>query len=132
MVNLKPMRTYSSAKEQRLRPFIKDNAYFTKRLQDVVGPNPLKTGFYFVVSIVDLIVNNELKVKSFSKEIYPIIAEKYNVNVSCIERDIRTLIEKSWGPRMQLILCPYGLPNKRPTCREFFDAFVKFIKEDFI
>ena len=115
-----------NTKEKQFSHHIKHNEFFKSRLLDV-GAKKDCTGFYFVVYILDLLINKAIRTKSYSKHIYPLVAKKFNKHVSCIERDIRTLIDKSWNNDMKSSLNKVRLFENKPTCRKFISAMYDYI-----
>lgn len=57
---------------------------------DACGTTYLEEGIYYCIS------EPEHKI-SITKELYPIIAEKYNTNAANVESNIRSTIEKVWS-----------------------------------
>ena len=117
------------SKDLKYGSMVKKNEFFKKRLKDV-GAKKSCTGFFISVYILELIINQKLEIKSFSKSLYPLVAEKFNKHISCIERDIRTLISSSWNNNMKNKLSKVANFNKKPTCRKFILSMVEYIMLD--
>ncbi len=107
-----------SPKEMRYGKNVASNVYFLKQL-DNLGIFRKYTGFYLLVEIMQMLINEERRIISFSKEVYPQIAMKYGKTDCTIERNIRNLIHKCWNYDMMTKLNTYYPPNMCPTCREF-------------
>ena len=52
-------------------------------------------GYLYIVEALMLMMNVDI-VENFSKDIYSLIADKYDTNISCVERNIRHAIEVSF------------------------------------
>ena len=107
-----------SPKEIRYGKNVASNIYFLKQL-DELGVYRKYTGFYLLVEIMQLLINEDKRIVSFSKQVYPIIAQKYGKTDCTIERNIRNLIHKCWNYDMMIKLNTYYPLDEMPTCREF-------------
>lgn len=107
-----------SPKEIKYGKNIEGNIYFVKQL-DNLGISRKYTGFYLMVELMNVLINEDRKISSFSKQIYPQIAEKYGKTTCTIERNIRNLISRCWNISMMEKLGTYVPESKRPTCRTF-------------
>lgn len=65
------------------------------RLFITINMNPSYTGFVLLKDIVSYLVINNKRVFNLSKEIYPILSEKYNLTPIMIEKSIRLAIEQT-------------------------------------
>ncbi len=88
------------AKEIKYSVILSENIFFVKMLREL-GISSKYLGFYFLIDILDMLINKKMVVKSFSKEVYPIIAQKYNMKECTIERNIRNLIDKTWNQKIR-------------------------------
>ncbi len=68
----------------------------TKLLHELGVPSHIK-GYTFIKEGINLIYNNPSLSSSITKELYPVIAKRYNTTPSCVERAIRHAIEISWN-----------------------------------
>ena len=75
-------------KYDRFGNLIQGNKYFIKKLNEL-GLKQNFTGYYYIIDILDIMINKGIGEKSFSKNVYPIIAMKYNKSECTIERNIR-------------------------------------------
>lgn len=82
-----------STKENKYGHAVADKIYFIKCLNEL-GLTKQYIGFYYMVLILDLLINGNVADKSFCKNVYPIVAKTYNKSACTVERDIRILIEK--------------------------------------
>ena len=102
------------------------NYYFDYRLRDIGVPRKY-VGYYYIIDILDLLINSGKDFKCFSREIYPYIAEKYQCGVSTIERDIRNCIDKYWETDDRCNLRFFWHKDEKPTCKEFIFALKHYI-----
>ena len=84
-----------TTKEIKFNKNIERNIFFIKQFENL-GISKRYTGFYLLIEIMQILINEERRIVSFSKEVYPMIAEKYGKTDCTIERNIRSLIEKCW------------------------------------
>lgn len=83
-------------------------------------------GFYFVVSIENILLNDSTEINSFYKDIYPVIAEIYDKNDCSIERDIRHYIHQLWlsGDKHKLYQLFGGI---KPSCCKFIYTIKNYL-----
>ena len=117
-----------SPKEMKYKDNVAGNIFFLKQL-DNLGIDRKYTGFYLLVEIMQVLINEEKRIKSFSKQVYPKIAEKYGKTNCTVERNIRNLIEHCWCKEMMIQLNTFFPEGKRPTCGEFVYLIKNYIKE---
>ncbi len=115
-----------TAKEMKYGETIASKVFFIKVL-DELGIQRKYMGYYLLIELMEVLVNQEKRVKSFSQEVYPIIAEKYGKTACTVERNIRNLIQKSWNEELMLKLNVYYVDNEKPTCREFIYLVKNYI-----
>jgi len=76
-------------------------------------------GFVFLRECLKIVVKEGHLYSFLTKHIYPAIAEKYQTSVQCVERNIRSAIERAWesstSDKLNII---FGNIKKRPTNRE--------------
>ena len=107
-----------SPKEVRYGSNIAGKVYFVKQL-DELGFQKKYIGYYLLIELMEILINQERRIVSFSKEVYPLIARKYGKTDCTIERNIRSLINKSWNKDLMEKLGTYYPEERKPTCREF-------------
>ena len=103
-----------------------DNYYFDYRLRDLGLPRKY-VGYYYIIDILDVLINSGKPVCCFSREIYPSIADKYRCGECTIERDIRNCIDKYWDTVDREKLRYFLHKDKKPSCKEFVFALKNFI-----
>lgn len=69
--------------------------YITNLLHELGLPSDMK-GYKYIKEGIRLIYKDS-KTKSFTKEVYPYIADKYDSNIRNVERAIRHAIDISWN-----------------------------------
>ena len=89
-------------------------------------------GFYYLIEILNLLINQGIKVKSYSNQIYPIVALKYNKSVCTIERNIRNLIDKCWSVDLLKRLNIFYHGNKKPSCCKFIELLKMYINSQIL
>ena len=115
-----------TTKERLYGHMISDKVYFSKQL-DYLGISRNYTGYFMLVDILSIIIGRDERVESFSSEIYPIVAKKYNKSECTIERNIRNLIDKCWSEEMMKQLNVFNPMMIKPTCRDFIFYVKNFI-----
>lgn len=116
-------------KQKRYNERIIENRFFSKML-DNLNIHKNYTGYFFMLDILDILINQKMQVKSFSRQVYPIIAKKYSKSECAIERNIRSLIDKCWNGFLQQKL--NVTTNKKPTCCEFIKLVKNYIYKQII
>lgn len=94
-----------------------------EELPRILGIQDKYKGYHFIVTSIKLILEDENRLLFLSKSLFPLVAEEHHVNVKCVERDIRTVIETCWnfgGRKALQEITPYSL-EKAPTVGEFLD-----------
>ena len=84
-------------------------------------------GFYYLIDILELIINQNFEVKSFSIEVYPQVASRYNKSAWTVERDIRNSIDKTWKKGFGDELKKFYFKLEKPSCCEFIHLLKTFI-----
>lgn len=120
-----------SAKEKRYGDMLPNDYFYIKRIKEL-GITPNYMGFYYIVEILDLLLNEGMVVRSFSKQVYPMLAKKYNKKESTIERNIRNLINKFWEPKLKKELMCLWLSEDKPTCCEFIYILKNYILKEIV
>lgn len=59
--------------------------------------NSTYKGYYLIIDAVEFFVANERRCIKITKDIYPYLSKKYQMPISCVERNIRTVIELCWN-----------------------------------
>lgn len=115
-----------TTKEKMYGDVVKDKIYFIKQF-DCLGLNKGYTGYYMLIDVVSLLMGCDKKIVSFSKEIYPIVAKRFNKTECTVERNIRNLIEKSWTESLIKKLKLDLTEDEKPTCRDFIFSIKNYL-----
>lgn len=77
----------------------------------------------YLVFSIKLMESDPTRLCCVSKLIYPEISSYYKTNIACVERDIRTLINKIWekGNRVHLEKIAGRSLTKKPSNKQFID-----------
>lgn len=106
-----------------------NGGYFFNYSLKKLGMKENCIGYFYVIEILKELINKDRNVRSFSREIYPIVAERYNRSESTVERDIRTCISKQWENNLKDKLSKYWVKDRAPSCRQFIFILKRFIME---
>lgn len=101
----------------------------TQKLLRQLGANGSYAGFKYTVSGICKTIQNPELIIYICKGLYTEIALQYQVNVSNVERNIRTIIETIWKSGNRELLnevCGRQL-TERPTNTFFIDAVSQYI-----
>lgn len=90
----------------------------------------LKGYRYLADSIVMCVVHPD-KLYCLSKDVYPEIAKKHGVELSCIERSIRNAIGKAYSEDPAPLREMFRRPIKRPKCQELIAECADTIRRVF-
>lgn len=86
-----------TTKEVKFGKLISGKVYIARQME-LLGFDKRYTGFFMLVDILDILINNtNERIVSFTRQVYPIVAKRFNVNDYTIERNIRNLIDKCWN-----------------------------------
>lgn len=105
---------------------VSKNYYFEKKLNEI-GLTENYLAFFYLVDIMDILINETKIVRSFSTEVYPKLAKKYNKSMCTIERDIRNVINVLWDDGMKYKLSNYFNKTDKPKCCEFIYLIKNYI-----
>lgn len=81
---------------------------------------PHYVGCSYVADAVSLAVRQPELLLHVTKDLYPIVASRYNTTCACVMRDIRTVIDVAWTVKRSVLreLAQYPLVDK-PTVSQF-------------
>ena len=87
-------------------------------------------GYHYLLTTIEMALEDEKNLTLYSKMIFPAIARKYQSAPSCVERDISTVIDHCWNSsgreKLQSIVpCPM---EKKPTVGQFIYILYYYIK----
>ncbi len=106
----------------------------SKMLHDVGVPAHVK-GYLFLKEGVSMILSNVELIGSVTKEIYPVIADKYNTSPTRVERAIRHAIEIAWTRgqlefQHELFGFTINMKKGKPTNSEFLAMLADKLRLD--
>ena len=87
-------------------------------------------GFAYLEQAILQTAENPERIRYITKELYPDIAKTYQTTVSCVERSIRTAIQRCWngiGRETLDEMVGYHL-IERPTNSEFIALIAAYIR----
>ena len=91
------------------------------------------TGYDYILRAIDLIMHNENVLNNVTKILYIDIAKEYHTSQTCVERNIRKVIEVIWNHAeenhsfIQKIFGNKFLLHK-PSNKEFLELLYEYIK----
>ncbi len=118
-------------KEIKYGKNIETKIFFVKKL-DELGISKKYLGYFLLVELMEILINQSRRVVSFSRDVYPQIANKFGKTVCTIERNIRNLIDKCWNIEMMEKLNVYYVEDEKPTCREFVYLVKNYVEKSII
>lgn len=95
-----------------------------------IGINNTYLGYYYVTYAIQLVIDDETKLILISKWLYPDVAIKFHTSVSCVERNIRTVIQTIWEHgNLELLETAAGCKLRdKPTNSEFISIIASYIR----
>ena len=105
----------------------------TKGVLHQLGIGKSYSGYDYIIHAVDLIMHNENVLNNITKILYIDIAKEYHTSQTCVERNIRKVIEVIWNhtdENRTWILKIFG--NKfllhKPSNKEFLELLYEYIE----
>lgn len=115
-----------TAKEIRYGHTVAGKIFFMKQF-DELGIKKRYMGYYIMIEIMQILINEDSRVVSFSRQVYPIIAKIFSKNVCTIERNIRNLVDKCWSKEMMIKINLQVKDGEKPTCTDFIYMVKNYI-----
>lgn len=86
-------------------------------------------GYYYVADAVRMVMSDASMLLYISKYLYPEVAKIHETSITCVERDIRTVITCCWRSEYARILeSMAGTPlYRKPTSGEFIDILSSYL-----
>ena len=97
-----------------------------------LGKTRGKKGFAYAKTAVELLMEDDNRCQNLSRDVYPEVAKRYQVKVSCVERNIRTMLEDCWDHGNRKLfheIAGYELDH-RPTVKEFLNMLYDYLLEN--
>jgi len=102
------------------------NLFIAAKL-DELGVASNYIGYYYLIDIFEITINGQREVKSYSREIFPIVSQRFDKTTCTVERNIRVLINKCWNMEMSKKLKYFYNENIKPTCCQFIALIKSYI-----
>lgn len=105
----------------------------TKSVLHQLGIGKSYSGYDYILHAIDLIMHNENVLNSVTKILYIDVAKEYHTSQTCVERNIRKVIEVIWNhadnnvSMIQKIFGDKYLSHK-PSNKEFLELLYEYIK----
>lgn len=94
------------------------------------GVNRRHTGYIYLRDAIRLVQKKQGRHVFITKEIYPMIAQKHETTEFCVERNIRTAINRCWQNNPEYIQEILGYRvEKCPGNAEFISSVVYYLEE---
>lgn len=107
--------------------------FTTKSVLHQLGIGKSYSGYDYILYAIELITHSESVLNSITKVLYIDIAKEYHTSQTCVERNIRKVIEVIWNhseENSSLITKIFG--NKylshKPTNKEFLELLYEYIQ----
>ncbi len=97
---------------------------------DSFGVSRSYTGYNYVVYGLLLIIEDEKRIECITKSLYLDIAEHYQTNWNCVEKNMRTVVTSVWKSHNAALLeIIFNKSNraKRPTNKEFLKYMYDYV-----
>ena len=97
---------------------------------DSFGVSRSYTGYNYVVYSLQLILEDEERIDCITKTLYLDVAKHFHTNWSCVEKNMRTIVNRVWNSHnIELldIIFNRSNRNKKPTNKEFFKYMYDYI-----
>ena len=91
-----------------------------------LGITPNYKGFYLLLSALELLRSQPKAILSVTKQLYPAIADMYNLSWKTVERDLRTIVSRAWDCNVDMLRKVAGFPIICcPTVAQFLAILVE-------
>lgn len=109
----------------------KDVPLDAERLLRLLGVSGKLSGFYFAVYMLEQVQKKPEYVLLITKRLYRQTAQHFNTTTSCVERNLRTLVQACWRQPDHSMLdqiagCPLSPP---PTNTQFIDMLASYLRK---
>ena len=97
---------------------------------DSFGVSRSYTGYNYVVYGLQLILEDEERLECITKALYLDVAKHFHTNWSCVEKNMRTIVNCVWhshNVELLEIIFSRSHRNKKPTNKEFFKYMYDYI-----
>ncbi len=132
----KPSETVRKSKIIQKQPSKEeeDQVAYVKMELSYLGITPKTKGCRILIDAIVEASHYDLQKMMVTKDLYPILAKKYNIPAKNVERNIRSAIESAWKRTSLEILekyCPelFHAASNRPTNGEFIQHYAEKIQK---
>lgn len=85
-------------------------------------------GYYLILDAIDIACKKQQESLYITKDIYPLLADKYHLSIQSVEKNIRTIIDKCWYNNRELVQEIAGCKlDYCPTNSEFIDYVAYYL-----
>lgn len=107
--------------------------FTVKNILHQLGIGKSYKGYDYILHAMNMLLRDESLLDCVTKVLYMDIAEEYHTSSTCVERNIRKVIEVIWNrnqENMELIISIFGLRHlsTKPSNKEFLDLLYEYIK----
>lgn len=101
-----------------------------ERLLRLLGVSGKLSGFYFAVYMLEQVQEKPEYVLLITKRLYKQTAQRFHTTSSCVERNLRTLVQACWRqPDHSLLDQIAGHPlSQPPTNTQFIDMLAAYLR----
>ena len=102
-----------------------------ERLLRLLGVSGKLSGFYFAVYMIEQVRQKPDHILLVTKRLYKQTARHFGTTSSCVERNLRTLVQACWRqPDHSLLECVAGSSlTQPPTNTQFIDMLSAYLRE---
>ena len=97
---------------------------------DSFGVSRSYTGYNYIVYSLQLILEDEERIDCITKTLYLDVAKHFHTTWSCVEKNMRTIVNCVWNSHnteLLDIIFNRSNRNKKPTNKEFFKYMYDYI-----
>lgn len=92
---------------------------------------PRYKGYKLILDAIQISITNYGEYIQITNDVYIPLSFRYKVSLYCIERNIRTVVEKCWVNNKDLVFEIFGYkPAKCPSNSEFIDYISYYIMKN--
>lgn len=95
-----------------------------KRVLRNLGITANYAGYQQTAVAIQLILEDESRLRALQREVYPAVAQKCGSSVSCVERNIRTISCRAWEADKQRLIKVAGFQLTAPPSNSQFLAIL--------
>lgn len=109
-----------------------DYNIIAKNILHQLGIGKTYSGYDYILYGLDLVSHDENKLNCVTKSLYIDISKEYHTSHSCVERNIRKVIEVIWNRQenVYLIVKVFGerYSSAKPSNKEFLELLYEYVK----